>query len=252
MLWAIDVGNTQTVLGIWSTENGWSPVWRIGTRLALTEDELAAELVALCQLDGVQFKADKVIVASVVPALDRVISTFSTKFLGVNASFLRSGDQVNLEIAYEPKTAVGADRIANSLGALATYEPPLIIVDFGTATTFDAISGDGIYLGGAILPGVEISMEALVNRTAKLPQIELEAPDSAIGKTTAESLKSGIMLGYAGAIDSLAAQIQYELGGGKVLATGGLAGSFMGLARSLEKHEPNLTLDGLRIAAPML
>ncbi|MFQ3678559.1 MAG: type III pantothenate kinase, partial [Fimbriimonadaceae bacterium] len=142
-------------------------------------------------------------------------------------------------------------RIANALAALAKWPPPIVVVDFGTATTFDAISASGAYVGGAILPGVQVSAEALFSRAAKLPNVEFEAPERAVGRTTVESLQSGIMLGYAGAIDALSARIGGELSeaaGGRrcrVVATGGLGKIFFGLCRSIEVYEPNLTLDGL-------
>jgi type III pantothenate kinase len=145
---------------------------------------------------------------------------------------------------------VGADRIANALGALERYTPPVVVVDFGTATTFDAIDREGTYVGGAILPGIEISTQALVSRAAKLPQISYSAPRAAIGRTTVESLQSGIILGYAGSIDTLANRISAELGGGAtIVSTGGLGGLFVGLSTEISEYVPELTLDGLRIAA---
>ena len=171
------------------------------------------------------------------------------KWLGVPVKFLRTGSQVGLEVTYEPPTVVGADRIANALGALALAKPPLVVVDFGTATTFDTIDRTGAYIGGAILPGILVSSQALAQKTAKLPQIEFVAPERAIGRTTVESLQSGVMLGYAAAIDGLARKISSELEGEvTVFSTGGLGKLFVGLCESIQRYEPNLTLDGLRIA----
>lgn len=247
MLWAIDVGNTHTVVGVWTGE--WRAVWRFGTGSQETEDELAVKLKGFADLSDIPFRADGVTVASVVPRMDHDLERLCEKWLRTPAFFLRSGDQVGLSIRYEPPGAVGADRIANALGALALVRPPFVVVDFGTATTFDAVDQDGVYVGGAILPGVSVSLEALFSRAAKLPQIPLVAPERAIGRNTVESIQSGVMRGYAGAIDALAVQIASELGERvPVLATGGLGGTFMGLCRSLERYEPNLTLDGLRLA----
>lgn len=250
MLWAIDVGNTQTVVGVW--DESWRATWRLATDFSMTEDELAAMLKPLCDLDDIPFEAQTMVVASVVPAMNFSLARLAQKHFAIEALFLTIGDQVGLAVEYQPKNAVGADRIANAVAALQLVAPPIVIVDFGTATTFDAISKERVYVGGAILPGVQVSMEALIGRTAKLPQIDLVAPKHAIGKSTVESLQSGIMLGYAGAIDALARRTLGELGGGTVIATGGLSVDFMGLCDCLERHEPLLTLEGLRMAAPKL
>ena len=214
---------------------------------------MAASLGGLCSLAGLPFAAEHVVCASVVPDVNVVWERFASRWLRCNALFLRSGDQVGLRVLYQPPTAVGADRIANALAALAIEKPPIIVVDFGTATTFDAIDADGSYAGGAIMPGVEVSTSALIGRTAKLPRIELVAPKRALGTTTTESLQSGIVLGYAGGIEAVSNRLAAELGGNvTTLATGGLGSLFIGLCPSIARHEPNLTLDGLRLALPHL
>lgn len=248
MLWAIDVGNTQTVVGIYS-DGKWLAHWRLNTESETTEDELAAKLKVLCELKGVPFRADALIVASVVPSFNLSWKYFATKWLSVEAQFLTSGAQVGIPVLYDPSHAVGADRIANTLAGLAAGNPPLIVVDFGTATTIDVISARSEYLGGIILPGLAVSLSSLTSKTAKLPQIELQAPESVIGRTTITALQSGIVLGHAGAIDALVARTQNELGQKAwVIATGGLGGTFLGLCGCIEEYHPNLTLDGLRIA----
>jgi type III pantothenate kinase len=248
MLWAIDIGNTQTVLGI-HQDGEWKCNWRLSTNHSATEDELASQISALCELEGLDFSAEGVIVGSVVPGINEIWKRFSFKWLGVEASFLQSGEQVGIPVLYTPPNAVGADRIANALGALAKYDPPLIVVDFGTATTFDVVSKKGEYLGGAILPGVNVSMKALISQTAKLPQIELSAPPSAIGTTTTGALQSGIVLGHAAAVDTIAEKIMDELDEpALVIATGGLGVSFEKLCTIISKYDANLTLDGLRLA----
>lgn len=252
MLLAIDAGNTQTVYGVWDGST-WLAVWRRNTDGAETEDELAVWLQGLCELSGLPFKFDKVIAATVVPAIQSSITRLAHRWLKAPCRFLERGDQVGLSVDYEPKSAVGPDRIANALGALALNKPPIIVVDFGTATTFDVVDANGTYAGGAILPGIEVASSALVGRTSRLPRFDLRAPEKAIGKTTVESLQSGMMLGYAGAIDRLTAQIDEELGGGStVLATGGLGSVFVDLCEKIDSYDRTLTLDGLVIASGWL
>jgi type III pantothenate kinase len=247
MLWAIDVGNTHTVVGLY--QDGWRAVWRLATHSGDTEDELAAQLSQLCDVAGLAFKTDGVVIGSVVPSITHTWAHFAQKWLGREPVFLECGHQVGLEVVYKPANAVGADRIANALAALDLVGAPVVVVDFGTATTFDTIDGHGRYLGGAILPGVLVSLEALSQRAAKLPQVSLEEPTRAIGTDTVSALRSGVMFGYAGAVDAILERILAELASNTtVLATGGLAGSFMKICRNLSRQEPNLTLDGLRLA----
>jgi len=248
MLVAIDVGNTQTVYGLWDGA-AWIASWRRATRPDETEDELAAWLRTLFDLRGIAWHVDGAVCGSVVPGINRALTLLAERWFGVPLAFLRTGAEVGLPVDYDPPHAVGADRLANALGALATFAPPIIVVDFGTATTFDTISREGVYVGGAILPGIQVAADALAGRAAKLPTIELIAPARAIGHSTVESLQSGLMLGYAGAIDSLAARINRELGGGAtIVSTGGLGKTFLGICTQIAQHEPDLTLDGLRIA----
>jgi type III pantothenate kinase len=252
MLLAIDVGNTHTVFAIWDG-SGWSGLWRRSTNIQSTEDELAAWLKSIFELERIPFRVDEALCCSVVPAMDHALAKLCSKWLKTDLRFLRGGCDVGLEVAYDPPHAVGADRIANALAALDKYPPPIIVVDFGTATTFDSIGPTGTYLGGAILPGVKLSSQALFDRAAKLPQVEFEAPATALGKNTVHALQSGIMLGYAGAIDALARRISEEMGGNaRVIATGGLGGLFLDLCESIEAYEPTLTLDGLLIAKERL
>lgn len=248
MLLAIDVGNTHAVFGLWDG-HAWKAIWRRHTDPADTEDQLAVWLKGVHELSGLTLGVDAAVIASVVPQMDTNLKLLAKKWLDVEAVFLRGGGAVGLPVDYDPPHAVGADRIANALGALAKFKPPIIVVDFGTATTFDSIDRTGAYVGGAILPGVGVSSQALVEHAAKLPQIDLVPPPSAIGKNTVHSLQSGVMLGYAGAIDALAARIDQELGGGAtIISTGGLGRVFEGLCRSISAHDETLTLDGLVIA----
>lgn len=247
MLWAIDVGNTHSVVGLWDGL-GWASVWRFGSSAELTEDQWAAQLEPLCRIAQVPFSATGIAIASVVPAADHALTKFCRGYWKLEPYFLRTGSQVGINVSYDPPQAVGADRIANVLAALHEGPGPWIIVDFGTATTLDAVDATGTYLGGAIMTGIEVSMQALFQRAAKLPQVRLEAPRSAIGKNTPEALQAGIVLGYAGAVNELTTKMKEELNGAKVLATGGYAKLFIGLCPDILRIEPNLTLDGLRIA----
>lgn len=248
MLLAIDVGNTNTVVGVWNGSE-WLSLWRRRTDPEETEDQLAVWLKGLFDLCDIPWKVDSAICASVVPSMDGVLDKLCEQYLNVRLRFLRTGANVGMEVTYNPPHAVGADRIANALGALEKYAPPIIVVDFGTATTFDSIDRNGTYVGGAILPGVGISSQALFDRAAKLPQVEFRAPETALGRDTVHSLQSGIMFGYAGAIDALAGRISTELGGARIVATGGLGSLFLGLCETIEALEPTLTMDGLRVAS---
>jgi len=252
MLLAIDIGNTHTVCGVWSHDM-WRAIWRRATAQSDTEDELAAWLRAMFDLSEIPWEVDRVICGSVVPRRDATWAMLGEKWLRAPVDFLRTGSEVGLAVDYDPPHAVGADRIANALGALDRFKPPIIVVDFGTATTFDSIDANGTYVGGAILPGVTLSSEALFDKAAKLPTVPYVAPATALGRNTVHSLQSGIMLGYAGAIDALAEGISEELGGNvKVIATGGLGPLFVGLCKTIESYEPTLTLDGLVIASDRL
>jgi type III pantothenate kinase len=248
MTWAIDIGNTQTVVGLWDGTE-WKAMWRLDTDRHRTEDELAVHLEALCRMDGFPFTAQAAIGASVVPqATESVTRMFADRF-GVITPWLVNGTQVGLPVTYDPPHAVGADRLANALGALALYHAPVVVVDFGTATTFDVVDASGAYAGGAILPGVVVSMEALASRAAKLPQIALREPSRAIGRNVVESLEAGVLFGAAGAIEELAHRISEELGTPPTfLATGGLGEVFVRLCPSIHRYCPTLTLDGLIIA----
>lgn len=242
MLWAIDVGNTHTVFGLWQ-DGAWK-THRFETSGLGTEDEIAARIIAL---EG-RIAPYPVVVASVNPFVDENLERFSIKYTGSQAKFLRSGADAGLEVLYQPKHAVGADRVAAALGALALQSPPLITVDFGTATTFDAVDASGRYVGGAILPGPNTLMRSLSSNTAKLPEVPLELPERAIGQTTPAALQSGIVLGYMGGIRTILNEFIKELGGEPtILTTGGLGQWMVNIEPRLGAYHPNLVLDGLRL-----
>lgn len=249
MLLAIDVGNTHSVYGLHDGAE-WRAVWRRATNVEDTADELAVWLATLHGVAGLPLAADRCVVASVVPSINGALSELSRRYYGCEALMLRGDSDHGIPVTYDPPSGVGADRIANAIGALALVPPPVVVIDFGTATTFDVVDRTGAYVGGAILAGPLTALESLIGRTAKLPSTELKLPEAAIGRNTTEALRSGTMFGYAGAIDALAERIDRELGGGATfIATGGLAGAFAGLSRYVGRNEPMLTLEGLRLFA---
>ncbi|MCL5292987.1 MAG: type III pantothenate kinase [Actinobacteria bacterium] len=247
MLLAVDVGNTQIAAGLFDGEE-LRAHWRIATRSDETEDELAAVFTDLLELVDLKLREiDDVIIASVVPSLTASFTEMSRKIVKAEPIIVGPGVKTGLPILYDNPHEVGADRIVNAVAGFAIYGGPLVIVDFGTATTFDAVSANGEYLGGAIAPGVLISAEALFSRAARLSRVDFLRPPVAIGKNTRASIQSGVILGSAGMVDSLVRRIASEMGGAKeVLATGGLAEMIVPECESVTRVEPHLTLNGLR------
>ncbi|MEA2684322.1 MAG: type pantothenate kinase [Chloroflexota bacterium] len=251
MLLAIDVGNTNTVLGAFE---GVELVehWRIATRGDSTSDELGVILRGLFMGGRVRLEqVDGVVVSSVVPGLNQAIADMCTRLLNLDPLVIGPGVRTGMQIRYDNPREVGADRIVNSVAAFSKYGGPAVVIDFGTATTFDAIGANGDYLGGVIAPGIRISMDALFNRAAKLPRFELAVPpglEGAIGKNTVESMQAGFVFGFAGQIEGIVRRMQVELGGDcRVIATGGLASLIAAHAGVIEVVDDNLTLDGLRL-----
>lgn len=259
MLLAIDIGNTNIVAGVYreSPERrvGESPDtllqhWRLSADPDRTDDEYGLLLGGLFEYDGLALgDVRAVIISSVVPHLTPVIERMAMKYLKLKPLIVGPGVKTGLNILYDDPKEVGADRIVNTVAAISRYGPgPLIVVDFGTATTFDAISAEGAYLGGAIAPGVGISTQALFEHTAKLSRIELARPKSVIGRTTIGAMQSGIIFGFAGQIDELVRRIRAELGGkAKVVATGGFSPLIAKEATTIDVVDPFLTLEGLRL-----
>jgi type III pantothenate kinase len=256
MLFVIDVGNTNTVMGIFDNK-AQIQEWRIRTVKDGTEDEFHVLLSALFREANLRFdQIDKTIVASVVPPMVTILDAFCVKYLKQTALFIDAETVSSImPVRYNNPLEVGADRIVNAIAAYEKYKCPLIVVDFGTATTFDVVTEKGEYLGGAITPGIGISAEALFQRTSKLPRVELlSPPKTAIGLDTASSMKSGIIFGYAGLVDGMVQRIRKEMTGNppKVIATGGLAPLMRNVSNAIEAIEPSLTLDGLRIISERL
>jgi len=249
MIFVIDVGNTNTVMGIFSGEKMVKD-WRIRTERNVTEDEFNVLVMGLLGASDISIKAiEKTIISSVVPPLVKVLDAFCRKYLGRAPHWVDARSAAGMPILYNNPSEVGADRIVNAVAAFHKYHTSLIVIDFGTATTFDAISARGEYLGGAISPGVMIAAEALYRETSKLPRVEILAPPKAvIGKDTENSIKSGIIYGYAALVDGMVRRMKAEMEAvPKVIATGGLASLMHDVAETIEAIEPDLTLRGLRI-----
>ena len=251
-LQVIDVGNTNVSLGIFDyrgDEATLSHHWRIGTHREHTSDEVAIALHSLFQqADRHIEEVTNVMISSVVPPLLPIWERVCTKLFKTSPMVVGPGIKTGMPVRYENPREVGADRIVNAVAAFTMLGGPVIAVDFGTATTFDCISEEGEYLGGAIFPGVHVSMEALFERASMLHRVEIVRPKAVIGRTTTQSIQSGLLFGYAGMVDSMVLRIQDELGpGSRVLATGGLASRIAAETKTIERVEPFLTLEGLRI-----
>jgi len=249
MLLTIDVGNTNTTFALFDGDN-FKADWRVSTMTHRTADEYAAMMRVLMEEEQLSFdQIHEVAISCVVPAALESLLRFSEKHLEVSDPTVLSSDiDLGIKVRYNPPTDVGADRLANAIGAHAKYGGKVIVVDFGTATTLDAVSEDGEYLGGAIMPGMQISMDALFRNAARLTGVPLVAPARAIGVTTSGSLQSGLVFGFAGQVDALVDRFQEEMGGGaKVVATGGLAEVIAEESRTIEVCDPLLTLEGLRL-----
>ena len=254
MLLAIDVGNTQTVIGLYKSGDESHQLldhWRIATNAVRTSDELALMFSEFLLTAGHDWRADLsgVAISSGVPSVTFELRRMCERYLDIEPVVLGTGVKTGMPVLYDNPKEVGADRIANAVGAFDLYGGPTIVVDFGTATTFDVVSGRGEYLGGAIAPGLGISTEALFQHASKLPRVELLRPRSAIGKTTVHSMQSGLIFGYAGLVDALVRRIIQEMGGEKpaVIATGGIAPLVASETETIEEVDELLTLTGLRI-----
>ena len=252
MLLAVDIGNSNISLGVFQGEE-LRATWRIATDVNKQADEYEALFQGMLSIRSLQPSCIKEsVICSVVPPLTGVFQEFCERYLGHKPLIVGMGVKTGIRINYESPRDVGADRVADAVAAYHKYGGPVIVVDFGTATVIDAISGDGVYLGGAIAPGIGIAAEALFARTSKLHRVELIAPPTAIGKNTADSMQSGLIFGYVGLVEELVRRFQKELGEkARVIATGGLASIIAKETSVLETVDPNLTLDGLRLIHQM-
>jgi len=252
MLLTIDVGNTNTVFGLFDGDNLLRS-WRLSTLRGRTIDECGVLVRNLFALDGYDVHAVRaVIVASVVPPLDPTIQGMVERYFSTEAVFVTSAN-AGITVLYDTPRDVGADRIVDAVAALDRYGAPAIVVDLGTATTFDAITRDGEYGGGLIAPGIEVSASALIERAAKLPRIDIRKPDTLIGRTTVDSLQSGFFWGYVSLVDGILDRMKRELGDDAiVIATGGMAHFVRDELRHPTELDVDLTLRGLRLVAAQL
>lgn len=255
MLLVIDVGNTNTVIGVYKNET-LAQDWRIRTVRETTADEFNILARALFADKGIQLTdISKVVISSVVPSSVRILNAFCENYLGLTPLWINAASVKKLmPILYSNPNEVGADRIVNAVAAYEKYKKALIIIDFGTATTFDAITEKGEYLGGAICPGVVISSEALFQRASRLPRVEmLKAPDRVIGDDTIESIKSGIIFGNAAMVDGMVDRMKQEMNTTPmIIATGGLAPLIAEVSNAIESVDLALTLEGLKIISRAL
>jgi len=248
MLLALDIGNTNILLGLFSGRV-LSYHWRIATRREGTPDEYSILIQELFSLHGLEAKKVKsAVISSVVPPLQVTLEEMIERYFGLKALLVEPGIKTGMPIFYDNPKEVGADRIVNAVAAIERYGKPAIVVDFGTATTFDVISERGEYLGGAIAPGINISAEALFQGAAKLPRIEIARPKSVVGKSTVASMQSGLYYGYLSLVEGMLARIKAEMDFDPiVVATGGLAHLIVGDSPLVDHIDPLLTLEGLRI-----
>ncbi len=250
MLLVLDVGNTNTVLGVFAERDGKLLAhWRVWTVATQTVDEYGVLFRNLFALGHIDFSAVKgIIISSVVPPVDSVLREVCERYFHSKPLFVEPGVKTGMPVLYENPSEVGADRIVNGVAAYEKYGGPCIIVDFGTATTFDAVSARGEYLGGIITPGIGISADALFSRTARLPRVDIRKPTRVIGTTTVGSIQSGLYYGYLGMVDSILERMLGELGPDtKVVATGGLAALFGEASKHISAVDDLLTLEGLWI-----
>ena len=248
MLLAIDVGNTNTVLGLFH-DNQLRCDWRVSTTARWTSDELAILLQALFEQGGQHLdEVGEVAISCVVPPILPALENYCRAYLHLDPLIVGPGIKTGMPIRYDDPREVGADRIVDSVAAFTQYGGPVIIVDFGTATTFDVVARDGAYLGGAIAPGIGIATEALFQHAAKLPRVELTRPPHAVGTNTVHSIQSGIIFGFAAQADGLITRIRHELVTPAVtVATGGLATLIAKESEYIDHVDPLLTLKGLRL-----
>lgn len=249
MLLAIDVGNSETILGVFDDDE-LVHHWRTATDVARTSDDFALTLQGLLGFAGLALPGDVhgVVISSVVPHVTEMLREMSARYLPFPPVIIEPGVKTGVALRYENPREVGADRIVNAVAAYAIFGGPAIVVDFGTAISFDAVSADGEFVGGAIAPGVHTSFEALVSRAARLPNVETVAPPHAIGRSTTTALQSGVVYGAAGQVDGIVRRLTAELGPGvTTVATGGLIPAVLAACETIDHQDEWLTLKGLRL-----
>lgn len=251
MILAVDIGNTDTVFGVYDVDR-LTVQFRIQSDKSKTTDEYAALIMSLFDMRNLDYrKIEGVIIGSVVPSLTFTFSRFVSKYLNIEPLIVGSGLKTGISVRTENPKEVGADRIANAVGAVAKFGAPCVVVDFGTATTFDIVNRLGEYIGGVICPGVKLAASVLHSNTAKLPEVDIKKPSSVIGKNTIHSIQSGIYYGYLEMMNGLLERIRLEefkdVSDLKIISTGGLSRLFTKDLRYDITYEPHLTLNGLRV-----
>jgi type III pantothenate kinase len=247
VLLAVDVGNTQTHLGAFDGER-LVQQWRFQTRAGATGDELAERIAGMLALSEMGFEdLDAVCVSSVVPPLGAQYEQLTERYLDAECLTIGPGVKTGMAIRIDNPLEVGADRLVNSVAAYHRFGGACVVVDFGTGINFDAVSEEGEYLGGAIAPGLEISLTALVERAARIPRIDLAEPETAIGRSSRAAIQSGVVFGFAGLIDGVVRRIEEEMGEVRLLATGGLAAVIVPFTETIDEVDEMLTLKGLRL-----
>jgi type III pantothenate kinase len=248
VLLAVDVGNTQTVFGLFRGDE-LVEHWRVATEAERTADELAALLARLLELTELGFEdVISVCLSTTVPPLARAYAELAERHVGAPLLSVGPGTKTGVPIRYDDPREVGPDRVVNAVAARARYGAPCIVVDFGTSTNFDAVSAEGEYVGGVLAPGIEVSMDALFARAARLTQVDFVPPERTIATSTTAALQSGVVFGFAGQVDGIVDRMRVELGPeARVVATGGLAGLIAPHSRTIETVDPLLTLEGLRL-----
>jgi len=248
MLLVVEVGNTNTKIGVFD-HTRLLVSWRLTSRREQTADEYGVFIETLLRTRGLAPPdIHGVAISNVVPPVEQTLRWMSEKYFGIEPFSVESGADCGLTLAVDNPGEVGADRVVKSVAAQALYGAPLIVIDFGTATTFDCVNAAGEFMGGAIAPGLATSVDALLSRAARLYRVELVRPPSAIGRSTATNIQSGVIYGYAGLVDGLVERMKSEMGGTpRVLATGGHAALIAESTRSIEIVNPDLTLEGLRM-----
>ena len=253
MLMAIDVGNTQIVVGLFGDDGGTGTGellhhWRVATHPMYTSDEFALQLSQLLALDGLELSSvTGAAIACVVPPLQVALRDMAKRRLAVPSVIVEPGVRTGMPMLVENAKEVGADRVADAVAAFERYGGPTIVVDFGTATNFEVVSARGEYLGGVLFPGVEVALNALSAQAALLPRVEIASPRSVLGKNTVEQLQAGIFYGYGALVEGVCAKLEGEVGPATVVATGGLAALLLSSTTVIDHYEPWLTLYGLRI-----
>jgi len=250
VLLAIDIGNTDTVVGVFDGEK-LKNSFRVASKLNFTVDESGFLVTGLLERMGIASDdIDRVVMASVVPGLTPIFERMCSKYVGCDPLVVSSKVKLPIKLGYDDPREMGADRIADAVAAFVKFGGPVILVDYGTATTFNVVTAEGVYVGGVIAPGIKTAGAGLAEKAARLFEVRIEKPDRIIGKTTAESIKSGMFYGTIGQVDAILDLIMQEMGQKpKIIATGGLSSEFAPHSKYIEQVFPELTLEGLRIIA---